>query len=299
MSGAPLPSHRSLQVFEAVVRNRSVGRAAAELGITQPAASQQLRQLERLVGRALVRRTAAGIAVDETAELYAARIREALDALARATAAVAARPGRGGATLTVSLLATLAQRWLIPRLAGFQEAHPEIEARLLTTSRPEDVVREDVDLSIRCGRGRWRGMRADFLMANGIGLAASPALVAERPVRSPADLAGHALIRIDAAPRDRDWAAWLDAAGVAGLQPRRWLTFSTSAQAVEAAIAGLGIAISHQPFVADAIAASRLVRPLPLTVPDPDGDFYLVAARDDDSRKVRAFRRWLLAEVGG
>jgi LysR family glycine cleavage system transcriptional activator len=66
----------------------------------------------------------------------------------------------------VAVGATIAPRWLIPRLASFQDAYPEIEARLLTTSRMVDLAREDVDLSIRSGDGRWPRCRSDFVIAN-------------------------------------------------------------------------------------------------------------------------------------
>lgn len=288
-------SLKALRAFEAVVRCGGVGRAAAELGVTQPAVSQRLRQLEDSVGRALLRRTGQGVVVDPQAELYASRIRRALDEIDRATAAL--MDDHAG-ELTVSLLATFAQRWLIPRLSGFHDSHPDLEIRLLTTSREVDLGRRDVDLSIQCGSGRWAGCRSDFLMENRIGLAAAPGLAARQPLRSAADLADHVLIRIDAMPRSRDWPEWLAAAGIPDLVPHRWLTFSTSTQALEAAVAGLGIAISHGPFVADAMASGHLVRPLDLTLASAEGDYYLVAGRRDDRPRIRAFRRWLLAEAG-
>lgn len=288
-------SLKSLRAFESVVRNGGVGRAAVELGVTQPAVSQRLRQFEESIGRRLVRRTGQGIAVEPEAELFAARVKRALDEIDQAaTALIVDRAGE----LTVSLLATFAQRWLIPRLSRFQDGHPDLDIRLLTTSREADLARRDVDLSIQCGAGRWAGCTADFLMHNRIGLVAAPGLIAQHPVRDPGDLADHVLIRIDAVPRVHDWPEWLAGAGVPDLAPRRWLTFSTSTQALEAAVAGLGIAISHGPFVADAMVSGRLIRPLAMTRPSVEGDYYLVSARSDDRPKIRAFRRWLLTEGG-
>ena len=288
-------SLKTLRAFEAVVRNGGVSRAADELGVTQPAVSQRLRQFEESIGRPLVRRTGQGVAFEPDAELYAARIKRALDEIDQATAALTAN--RAG-ELTVSLLATFAQRWLIPRLSRFQDDHPDLDIRLLTTSRQADLTRRDVDLSIRCGTGHWAGCTSDFLLHNRIGLVAAPSLVSQHPLGKPDDLADHVLIRIDAVPRVQDWPEWLAAAGVPDLAPRRWLTFSTSTQALEAAVAGLGIAISHGPFVADAMASGHLVRPLAMTRPSAEGDYYLVAARHDDRPKIRAFRRWLLTEAG-
>jgi LysR family glycine cleavage system transcriptional activator len=290
-----LPAFSSLRAFEATARLGSVTRAAVELGVSQPAVSQQLRQLEEVLDRPLLRRVAGGITLTAAGELYAARLRRAFAELQEATEELLAT-GADARVLTVSLLATFAQRWLIPRLAGFQRVHPELEVRLLTTSRLVDLTREDVDLSIRAGSGRWPGCRADFLIGNQIFPVASPALLARRAVRKPAELAGHVLLRVEAEPRDRDWQRWLAAAGVPALEPRGWLTFASSSHALEAAIAGLGIAIGHTPFVIDALASGRLVAPLALEV-GGEGDFFLVAARAKaESRKIARFRTWLLAE---
>jgi LysR family transcriptional regulator, glycine cleavage system transcriptional activator len=286
---ARLPPLSALRAFEAVVRHGSVTRAAAELGVTQPAISQRLRQLEAFLERPLVRRDAGGIAITTEGQAYGARLERAFAEIRAATEAV--RPGERA--LTVSVLATFAQRWLIPRLAGFQEAYPDIEVRLLATSRIADLWREDVDLSIRPGGGRWRGVRSDFLVANDLFPVASPALLERQPVREPQDLAAQVLIRVEAEPRDQDWPRWLAAAGVPQLQPRGWLPFASSSHAIEAAIAGLGVAIGHTPFVVDAVDAGRLVAPLPCRIAE-DG-YFLVAARDNvESRKVRHFRSWLI-----
>jgi LysR family glycine cleavage system transcriptional activator len=290
---ARLPPLSSLRTFEAVVRHGSVTRAAAELGVTQPAISQRLRQLEAFLERPLVRRDAGGIAISADGQAYAVRLERAFAEIRAVTEAIRAG-AEGERALTISVLATFAQRWLIPRLAGFQQAHPEIEVRLLATSRIADLWREDVDLSIRPGAGVERGVRSDFLVANDLFPVASPALLERQPVRAPGDLAAQVLIRVEAEPRDQDWPRWLAAAGVARLQPRSWLPFASSSHAIEAAIAGLGVAIGHTPFVADALDAGRLATPLACRIAD-DG-YFLVARRDRvDSPKVQRFRNWLLA----
>jgi LysR family transcriptional regulator, glycine cleavage system transcriptional activator len=292
-----LPPLPCLRAFEAVVRHRSVTRAAAELGVTQPAISQRLRQLEAFMGRPLVRRDAGGVAITNDGKAYGVRLERAFAEIHAATEELRT-VGDAGRALTISVLATFAQRWLIPRLAGFQAAHPEIEIRLLATSQIADLWREDVDLSIRPGARKRARARSDFLIANDLFPVAAPALLERQPVRAAADLAAQVLLRVEAAPRDQDWPRWLAAAGVPQLQPRSWLPFASSSHALEAAIAGLGVAIGHTPFVVDALDAGRLVAPLEHRIAD-DG-YYLVATRDQaDSRKVRSFRSWLLAEHRG
>lgn len=294
MPPRPPPLNR-LRAFEAIARHGSVTRAAVELGVSQPAVTQQLRQLEALVEVPLVRRVAGGIAVTAEGQVYAARLQRAFAEIEAATADVQSIVSQNR-VLTLSVLATFAQRWLIPRLAGFQDAHPDLEVRLLTTSRLVDLDRDDVDLSIRSGNGRWPRCRSDFLIENRVFPVASPALTLRQPLRAPADLAGHVLIQVEAEPRRHDWHRWLSAAGVAGLEPRSWLTFSNSAHALEAALAGLGVAIGHTPFVVDGLRAGRLAAPFALKL--EDDDYFLVSASErTEIRKIRLFRDWLLGEA--
>ena len=293
---ARLPPLSCLRAFEAVARHRSVTRAAAELGVTQPAVSQRLRQLEAYFERGLVRRDAGGIAITAEGQAYASRLERAFAEIQAATEDLRAATAAERA-LTISVLATFAQRWLIPRLAGFQAAHPEIEIRLLATSRITDLWRDDVDLSIRPDAGKRGRARSDFLVANDLFPVASPALLERQPVRRPADLAAQVLLRVEAEPRDQDWPRWLAAAGVPQLQPRGWLPFASSSHALEAAIAGLGVAIGHTPFVVDALEAGRLAAPLERRI-ENDGYYLVATAERADSRRVRHFRSWLLAEHG-
>jgi len=287
------PSLRCIRAFEAVARHRNVTLAAEELGVTQPAVTQQLRLLERHLGTRLVRADRRGIDLTAAGAVLATRVVRTFDDLRDALKDTAGLTG-SAAPLTLALLATLAQRWLIPRLASFQAAHPEIEVRLLTTSRLVDLQREDVDLAIRIGDGRWPGCRSDFLFENALFPVASPALLSRLPLDTPADLARYVFISVDAPPRHDDWPRWLTAAGQDGLKPQGRLSFASSAQALEAAAAGLGIAIAHTPFVEGDLKTGRLVVPFAERIVEPES-FYLVAPRAAASLpRVAAFRAWLL-----
>lgn len=296
----PLPPLRSLRAFEATVRLGGVSAAARALNVTQPAVSQQLRVLETHLGLALLRREGGRMVLTPAGEAYAARLKGAFAEIAAATREVLARePGDG--PLTVSLLATFAQRWLIPRLAGFQSAHPEVEVRLHTANHLEDLWRQDVDLTIAPGDGAGgpggAGGRAEFLMENEIFPVVSPSLLAARPLGAPADLADHVLLQVEAPPRADDWQNWLDAAGVPALAPRGRLTFESSSHALEAAVAGLGVAIGHTPFVVDALTTGSLAAPLDLSI-GAGAAYYLMTADEQAERpQISAFRQWLLAQV--
>ncbi len=116
--------------------------------------------------------------------------------------------------LTVSTLASLAAKWLLPRLSAFQEAHPGIDVRITTSSSLVDFRSGDVDAAIRYGRGHWAGLRADWLMADELFPVCSPALAnGDKPLRCPQDLANHTLLH-SSGGYDDDWRLWLTAAGL-------------------------------------------------------------------------------------
>ena len=291
-----LPSLNALRAFETVARHMSASRAAEELGVTQPAVTQQVRLLESHLGLPLVRRDGQGLALTADGRALAARLAEPFAEIADAVAEAAGRQ-RGAGVLTVTLLPTFAQRWLIPRLASFQAAHPEIEVRLSATARICDLVREDVDLAIRFGNGRWPGCASRRLMANDMFPVINPRLAETKPLRKPVDLAAHVWLQVEAEPRTGDWDAWLGAAGAAGVEPAGRLSFETSSHALAAATAGLGIAIGHRPFVIDDLAAGRLVQPFGTVVESEDA-YYLVTAKSKTRpAAVTAFVDWLMVEA--
>lgn len=293
-----IPPLNGLLALEAVARLGSVSRAADELGVSQPAISQRLRVLEQYFGRKLIQRTSSGFHMEDDVAAFAARLRASIAAIRSDSQAFETTSQVRENQLTVSILSTFAQRWLIPRLSRFQHAHPEIDLRLMTTSDPQDLERRDADVSIRCGSGHWQGCDSQFLVSNRIYPVASPRYLQEVGLNSVADLRDTIFIRVDAAPREGDWARWLARAGANDITPRAWQSYANSTHALEAATAGLGIAMAHSPFVSDSLASGRLVRPFALECDDVDGDYYLV--HDEFShppRRIRRFRQWLMDEV--
>jgi LysR family glycine cleavage system transcriptional activator len=291
----PLPSLNGLRAFEAAARHLSFTQAAAELNVTQTAISHQIRRLEAQLGiRLFVRRNRA-LALTREAEAYLPAIRTAFEDLRQATARLR-RPERDG-MLVVSTIASLAAKWLVSRVAGFQDAHPAIEVRISTSSSLVDFRREAVDMAVRYGHGNWPGLRADWLMAEDIFPVCSPALRdGARPLRQPRDLEHHTLLH--ASVSREDWQLWLTAAGLpAALATRRGLSFDQSFMAYQAAIDGLGVALGRTRYVEADIAAGRLVVPFDLVLPAQAG-FYVVAPEETaDAPKIALFRDWLIASV--
>ncbi len=199
--------------------------------------------------------------------------------------------------LTISTLASLAAKWLLPRLSAFQEAHPDIDVRITTSTGLVDFRSGDVDAAIRYGRGHWPGLRAAWLMADEMFPVCSPALLTgKRPLRSPEDLRDHVLLHNT--NNGDDWRLWLTAAGLPpDISKQPGLTFDMIFMTVQAAIDAMGVAVGRTSYVQDDIAKGRLVVPFEIALP-ADAGFYLVSPEGaPDSPKLRAFRQWLIASA--
>jgi LysR family glycine cleavage system transcriptional activator len=290
-----LPSLNGLRAFEAAARHLSFTRAAAELNVTQTAISHTIHRLEEQLGVQLFIRRNRALLLTREAQSYVPAVRAAFEDLRQATARLQ-RPERDG-VLTVSTTASLAAKWLVSRVAAFQEANPAIEVRMTTSAHLVDFQREAVDMAVRYGRGVWPGLRAQWLMAEDIFPVCSPALLTTpHPLRTPADLADHTLLHATASRED--WQLWLTAAGLpVELAKRRGLSFDQTFMAIQAAMDGLGVALGRTPFVEADIAAGRLVVPFDVVLP-ADAGFYVVAPEETvDTPKIALFRAWLLGSV--
>jgi LysR family transcriptional regulator, glycine cleavage system transcriptional activator len=293
---ARLPSLNGLRAFEAAARHLSFTNAASELNVTQTAISHQIRRLEQELGIQLFVRQNRALALTPEAKDYLPGVRAAFNDLRLATDRVLRRDNEH--VLTISTLASLAAKWLLPRLSAFQEAHPGIDVRITTSTSLVDFRSGDVDAAIRYGRGNWPGVRADWLMADELFPVCSPALLtADKPLRCPEDLANQTLLHTSGG-YDDDWRLWLTAAGLpADISKHPGLTFDLVFMTVQAAIDGTGVAMGRTSYVEADIAKGRLVVPFKIALP-VDAGFYLVSpeARADPP-KLAAFRQWLAASV--
>jgi LysR family glycine cleavage system transcriptional activator len=293
---ARLPSLNGLRAFEAAARHLSFTVAASELNVTQTAISHQIRRLEEELGLRLFIRQNRALALTPEARDYLPGVRAAFNDLRLATDRLLRKDD--GHVLTVSTLASLAAKWLLPRLSIFQESHPGIDVRITTSTSLVDFRAGDVDAAIRYGRGNWAGVRSDWLMADEMFPVCSPALLGgDRPLRCPEDLAHHTLLH-SSGGYDDDWRLWLTAAGLpANISKQPGLSFDLILLTVQAAIDGSGVAMGRTSYVEADIAKRRLVVPFKIALP-VDAGFYLVSPEAKaDPPKLAAFRQWLKASV--
>jgi LysR family glycine cleavage system transcriptional activator len=291
-----LPSLNGLRAFEAAARHLSFTLAAGELNVTQTAISHQIRRLEEELGVRLFVRQNRALALTPAARDYLPGVRAAFNDLRLATDRLLRKDNEH--VLTVSTLASLAAKWLLPQLSSFQEAHPGIDVRITTSTALVDFKSGDVDAAIRYGRGQWPGLHADWLMADEMFPVCSPALLTgNRPLKCPQDLAHYTLLH-SSGGYDDDWRLWLTAAALpTDISKQPGLTFDLILMTVQAAIDGIGVAMGRTSYVQADIAKGRLVVPFKIALPVEAG-FYLVSpeARPDPP-KLAAFRQWLGASA--
>ncbi|MBD7954399.1 LysR family transcriptional regulator [Stenotrophomonas sp. Sa5BUN4] len=274
----------ALRAFEAAARHQNLTRAALELCVSQAALSHQIRGLEDRLGVRLFHRLPRGVALtDEGAALYPVMN----EAFQRISLALARFTGSGEKeVLTLGVVGTFATGWLLPRLADFQAAHPDIELRLQTHNNRIDLAGEGLDLAIRFGEGDWQGQVCTRVLPAPFAPLCAPGLA--RRLRVPADLAGLPLLR---SYRADEWPRWLQAAGITGVEARGPV-FDSSLTLAAAATSGAGIALLPLCMFEQELAEGRLQQPFAQTV--ELGSYWLTRLRSRSEREpARRFAAWL------
>jgi LysR family transcriptional regulator, glycine cleavage system transcriptional activator len=289
----PLPPLAAIRVFEAAARLKSFTRAAAELGMTQAAASYQIKLLEERLGSPLFLRRPREVVLTEAGQRLAPGTTEAFDLL-RETYERFARAEE--TTLTINTMHTFAAQWLAPRLGAFQLLHPEIAVRLETTSRLVDFAREEVDVVVRAGLGQWPGLIAHKLLDVRFTPMLSPALAEQvGGVREPRDLLKLTLLD----PKDPWWVAWFKANDLPLDFLERQTSPSLNMQSLdaEAAMAGHGVTLLTPAYFQRELASGRLIQPFDLVL--DEGQAYWLAYPESRRNvpRIRAFRDWIVAEA--
>jgi DNA-binding transcriptional LysR family regulator len=283
----------NLLVFEAAARHLSFSRAAAELGVTQPAVSQGIRNLEDAVGVRLFQRGHRSLALTEAGE----RLHEEVsDGFARILA-VARQIGRKAHPDHVTLLVStaFATSWMVPRLAEFRAAHPAIDLRLETVDKDIDLASEATTLALRRGMGGWPDYGSALLAPERIVPVASPGFWARyATVTAPVDLLALPLIHLDEPHRFRPgWAELFARHSVGFRDVGDGLRLNDYALVVQAAMAGEGVALGWMHIVERSIAQGLLV-PCPEIVLETGAAFHLIwSAKVPLSADAERTRTWI------
>ena len=295
------PGLRTLRAFDAAARHLSFTRAAEEIGVTPAAISNQIKEMEEQLGVELFIRTSRSMRLTREGDILRVAAAESLETLAAALHRIKRLENRN--QIRVSSTPSFAAKWLVPRLDGFLRSAPGADVRIDVSNTLVDFERDDVDVAIRFGAGKYPGLRADLLFGDSLSPVCSPSLITkEKPLQTPRDLLRHTLIHLDWQAQGSpwpNWRMWMQAAGIKDFDDKRGLHFGQTSLTIQAAIDGQGVALGDSSLVADDLESGRLVKPFELSLKAPDSFSYFVITRLDTQAAplVNAFRDWCLIEA--
>jgi DNA-binding transcriptional LysR family regulator len=282
----------ALRAVETVGRLGSLARAAAALGVTVGAVSQQVHNAEQQLGRPIFVRTPKGLIPTPSGERLLAGLTSGFREISRAVAIAEARADH---VLTVTVAPVFAAKWLVPRLKRFHDARPDLQIRIDASVGLVDFASSDVDCGVRVGAGPWPDVRAEHLVDQCLFPACSPALAPQ--VREIEDLGRVPVIRDHGS--SSIWDIWLAAYDRLGLALGAGPIFSDASLCLDAAIAGQGVMMAWPTLAQDAIRDGRLVSPFPKPIPTGLAYWLVMSSRRPASAKVKAFGAWIRAELTG
>jgi LysR family transcriptional regulator, glycine cleavage system transcriptional activator len=293
--GKRMPSFKSIEAFVVVARALSFTEAASALHLTVPAVSRRIKSLETELGVSLFHRKPRALQLTEAGESYLSHLAPAIETIRHASDRV--RGHSHGHSLKVSLPASLAANWLVPRLPSFHAKHRGIQIELQSMNGCADLDASEADLAVWPGTGDWPGLRAQRLLdMDAYPVCGADFLGAGQPLRSLDDLLQCPLLGI--AGQEDFWPEWLRAAGVVG-PARVQQVFDNFHLLYQAAASGLGVALGVDVIVGPYLEASQLVRPFDVSFRLTKG--YYVVCRNSDwtQRPIGTFRQWLMTQAGG
>jgi DNA-binding transcriptional LysR family regulator len=284
-----IPPVALLLAFESVARRKSFALAASELHITASAVSHQIARLERLLGKRLLDRTTAGVALTTDGEHFLKRIAGALGALSDAT-----KDLKEGAAkrLYVHASPSFASLWLMPRLGSFAKAYPDVSLFMSASPVHSDFSTGQSDIDIRYGLPRWPDLTVRPILSERVLPLASPELIKRLALSSPEQLPSCPLIQSTVSLVQ--WSDWLRAQKIAAEPERFSLRFDRAQLSLDAAAQGLGIALESATIATSYLQRGTLApmfsAKLSIKV---QAHFAVYPARHEKRPELMAFLQWM------
>ncbi len=287
-------SPRHLLVFEAAARTRSFTKAANELNVRQPAVSASIKQLETSLGTRLFDRAHRSVSLTQAGERLFNDVSSAFSRIQATAELLSARSAQAHVTLSAST--AFAHYWMVPKLAEFHHAHPDIDLRLQTSEREPAIGSDGTSLAIRRGHGDWSGCDSHLIAPEVIMPIAAPRVnAAAIHLRTVANLLNQSLIHLEEPIRERPtWADFFQHWNVPYVEPKTGLRLNDYALVLQAAIAGEGFAFGWQ-HVTQQLVAQGLLVPRSEWAWSTGAGFYLVWSDSIPlSPQERNVRDWLI-----
>ena len=280
----------ALRGFEAAGRLGSFSKAAEELAMTQSAVSHQIKSLEDFLGQPLFKRINRSAVLTDAGHDLLGTVEDCLRQLEDGVRRLDQykKPGQ----VIVSVSHAFANRWLLPRLPRFRAENPDLDVWLYTTDQPVDFERQEVDVSILLGDGKWPGLEVTKLFDEDLVPLCAPSLLDGRRLEEPGALLAFTLLHDE---RREDWRGWFAKAGVSAAPPVAGPNFSDSGLLLQAAADGQGVALGSLLLAAEDLNAGRLAIAYDLPLKSKQGHYAVCADRNLARPMVRRFHDWLIA----
>lgn len=290
----PVPLN-ALRSFEAAGRHLSLSAAAQELNVTPAAVSHQIKALEDHLQAVLFTRTHRAVSLTAIGSAYLSEVSKHLSGLQQATDRLREQQERK--TVRIQVHATIAQRWLIPRLSSFHTAHPEIAVKLTTALPSINFDDGEFDCGIQLGRGDWKGLKSHPLVVNEITPACSPAFKKKHALTgNVAELSSTTLLH--SLSRPDDWSHWLSTVSASDIDAYKGLKYDSSVLAYQAAVESQGLVMAQRVLIEGDIEAGRLVTPFSEIAKMGAYTYYFIyPSRANQAPELDTFRKWILAEA--
>ncbi len=291
-----LPAMSALRAFESASRLLSYTKAADELFVTQSAISHQIRHLEDIIDTKLFERRGRRLILTEHGQLLAGVIRDFIDRLTSTLEEIHSEDDRG--SLRVSMLQSFAFKWLIPRLADFRRTYEDIDVWISTSDGLADMEKQEADVAIRLGHGKWPSLYAKVLLREYVFPVCSPRFYESTgPFDSPVDLLRTRLLYRNAHDICPRWRDWFRDAGIKVPRMPKGSRFPDTGMTVQAAIDDQGVALARSAHVEDDLAHGRLIKLFNVHSPSPVAYYTVCPAGREDDLQVRAFIDWISAKA--
>jgi DNA-binding transcriptional LysR family regulator len=288
-----IPSNSALLAFEAAARHGSFARAAEELALTEGAVSRQIGRLEAFLGVALFERVGNRVRLAPNGARYSVQVREILDRLERDSLYLMGQPIEG-ASIDIAAIPTFATRWLIPRLKRFQDQHPNITVHIAERMEPFILAGSGFDAAIHFEHPAWAGMHLHRLLEEVLVPVCSPALLADADANTSLD----ELPRLHRRQNPDAWQLYAQEAGIVLTNSAVGARYDLHSMLIEAALAGLGVALVPRLYIEAELEQGGLVAPW------PDGkaitkNFCLVLPEPIELSEgpLQVFAKWILHEA--
>lgn len=281
-----LPSLNQLKAFEATARHLSFSKAAEELSVTHAAISHQVKGLEEFLQTRLFHRLTRSIRMTHDAVAFYEAAKNALDTINSAAGHFFDKRAKGPLNLSVG--PSFATRWLLPKLDDFRALNPEIELNIHPNAAMIDFAGSECDFAIRLGSGSWPGLTSVKLFEEGLVPVASPNYVDS--LGNQHFLEGKLLGWL---PREFDWKDWVAVYTDTTTTPLSQIVYPVQALALDAAIAGEGVALVNEFLVESDLASGRLVTVHNTLIRTGEAFYLVYPIGTHNEAEIEIFARWI------